>query len=107
MFYTFLTPFLDFVESRVSFVKVSSVTFATVLVCPAAQSCPTLRPPGLQPARLLCPWDSPGKNTGAGCHTLLQGIVPTQGWNPGLPQCGQILYQLSHWGKVAILDTFT
>ena len=47
------------------------------------------------------------QDTGAGCHTLLQGIVPTQGWNPGLPQCGQILYQLSHWGKVAILDTFT
>ena len=34
------------------------------------QSCPTLRPHGLQPARLLCPWDSPGKSTGAGCHFL-------------------------------------
>ena len=34
--------------------------------------------------RLLCPWDSPGKNTGVGCHALLQGIFPTQGWNPGL-----------------------
>ena len=33
------------------------------------------------PARLLCPWDSPGKNTGVGCHTLLQGIFPTQGSN--------------------------
>ena len=31
---------------------------------------------GLQPARLLCPWDSPGKNTGVGCHALLQGIEP-------------------------------
>ena len=31
------------------------------------------------PARLLCPWDSPGKNTGVGCHSLLQGIFPTQG----------------------------
>ena len=37
--------------------------------------------PGLQPTRLLCPWDSPGKNTGVGCHFLLQGIFPTQGWN--------------------------
>ena len=37
-----------------------------------AQSCPTLRPGGLLPARLLCPWDSPGKNTGVGCHSLLQ-----------------------------------
>ena len=41
-----------------------------------------LRPHGLQPARLLCPWDSPGKNTGVGCHFLLQGIFLTQGLNP-------------------------
>ena len=45
------------------------------------QSCPTLRPYGLQPARLLCPWDSPGKNTGMGYHALLQGIFLTQGSN--------------------------
>ena len=38
--------------------------------------------------------DSPGKNTRVGCHALLQGIFPTQGWNPGLPHCRQILYQL-------------
>ena len=36
------------------------------------QSCPTLRPHRQQPTRLLCPWDSPGKNTGVGCHFLLQ-----------------------------------
>ena len=36
---------------------------------------------GLSPARLLCPWDSPGKNTAIGCHFLLQGIFPTQGCN--------------------------
>ena len=36
------------------------------------QSCPTLCDPILQPTRLLCPWDSPGKNTGVGCHFLLQ-----------------------------------
>ena len=35
---------------------------------------------GLKPARLLCPWDSPGKNTGVGCHFLLQGILLTQGF---------------------------
>ena len=35
-------------------------------------------------ARLLCPWDFPGKNTGVGYHFLLQGIFPTQGLNPGL-----------------------
>ena len=38
-----------------------------------------MRPHGLQPARLLCPWDSPGKNIGVGCHALLQGTFPTQG----------------------------
>ena len=39
---------------------------------------------GLQPARLLCPWDFPGKNTGVGCHALLQGTFPTQGSHPRL-----------------------
>ena len=39
---------------------------------------------GWKPARLLCPWDSPGKNTGGGCHTLLQGISVTRGSNPSL-----------------------
>ena len=38
----------------------------------------------LQPSRLLCQWDSPGKNTGVGCHFLLQGIFPTEGLNPHL-----------------------
>ena len=40
-----------------------------------------LWPHGLQPARLLCPWNFQGKNTGMGCHFLLQGIFPTQGSN--------------------------
>ena len=39
---------------------------------------------GLKPTRLRCPWDSPGKNIGVGCHVLLQGIFLTQGSNPGL-----------------------
>ena len=42
----------------------------------------SLRPPGLQPARLLCPWDSPGKNTGVGYHVLLWTIFLTQGLTP-------------------------
>ena len=46
--------------------------------------CSTLQPHGLQPTRLLCPWDFPGKNTRAGCHLLLQGIFPTQGSNTSL-----------------------
>ena len=49
-----------------------------------------LLPHGLQPARLLCPWNFLGKNTGVGCHCLLQGIFPTQGLNPHL-------LHLLHW----------
>ena len=48
------------------------------------------RPYGLQPTRLLCPWDSPGKNTRMGCQALLQGMFPTQGSNP-------YLLTLLHW----------
>ena len=51
---------------------------------------------GLQPNRLLCPWNSPGKNTGTGCLSLLQRIFPTQGSNPGLPHYRQIFYHLSY-----------
>ena len=47
---------------------------------------------------LLCPLDSPGKNTGVGCPPLLQGIFLTQGLNPRLLHCRQILYQ-RHWGS--------
>ena len=43
--------------------------------------------------------DSPGKNIGVDCHALLQGIFPTQGLNPGLPHCRQLLYHLSHQGS--------
>ena len=63
----------------------------------------SLRPRGLlQPARLVCPWGSPGKNTGVGCHALLQGIFLTRGSNPcllPLPHCRQILYCLSRQGS--------
>ena len=44
--------------------------------------------------------DSPGKNTGVGCHTLLQGIFPTQGSSPGLPPCRWILCHLNHQGSL-------
>ena len=64
-----------------------------------AQSCPTLRPRGVQPTRLLSPWYSPGKNTGVGCHFLLQRIFPTQGSNPSR----QILYCLSYREAVSML----
>ena len=63
------------------------------------QSCPTLPPHGLQPTRLLYPWSSPGKNIGVGSHVFLQEIFLTQGLNPGLLHCRQILYYLSHQGS--------
>ena len=50
------------------------------------------------------PWDSPGKNSGMGCHSLLQGIFPTQGSNQGLLHCKQILYHLSHQGSPKLLQ---
>ena len=56
-------------------------------------------PHGLEPTRLLCPWNSPGKNTGVGHHALLQRIFPIQGLNSGLPHWGQILYHLSYPGR--------
>ena len=67
----------------------------------------SLRPLGLQPTRLLHPWDFPGKNTGVGCHFLLQEIFPTQGLNPGLPHCGQTLYHLSHQGSLQFYISFS
>ena len=48
--------------------------------------------------------DSPGKNSGVGCHALLQGIFPTQGFNPGLQHCKQIVYCLSPQGSPRILE---
>ena len=57
--------------------------------------CDSLWLHGLQPTRLLCPWNSPGKNTGVGSHSLLQGIFLTS--NLGLLHCRQTVYSLSHW----------
>ena len=123
-----------------------SLTAAAAAAAKSLQSCPTLCDLRRQPTRLRHPWDSPGKNTGVGCHflkslqlnfqpllcsvtqscltlcdpmncslpgssvhgdsqgkntevgchVLLQGTFPTQGSNPGLPHCRQILYHLSH-----------
>ena len=49
--------------------------------------------------RLPRPWDFLSTSTGVGCCFLLQGIFPTQGLNPGLPHCRQMLYCLSHQGS--------
>ena len=58
----------------------------------------------LWPHGLKSTWNSPGQNTGVGNLSLLQGIFPTQGSNPGLPHCRQILYQLSHKGGLRTLE---
>ena len=67
------------------------------------QSCLTLCDPHeLQPPRFLCPWKSPGKNTGVSCHFLFQGIFLTQGWNQSLLHLlwsRQILYHQHHLGS--------
>ena len=53
-------------------------------MCLAAQLCLTLQHHGLKSAKLLCPWDFPGKNTGVDSHSLLQEIFQTQGSDPGI-----------------------
>jgi len=65
------------------------------LLCLVTQSCLTLcNPKDCSPPGSSVHGDSPGSNTGVGCHALLQGIFPTQGSNPGLLYCRQILYCL-------------
>ena len=63
-------------------------------LCLIAESCPTPCDPMDYTVHEIL-----GQNTEVGSHSLLQGIFPTQGWNPGLPHCRRILYQLSHHGS--------
>ena len=58
----------------------------------------------LWPHGLYSPWNSPGQNIGVGSLSLLQGIFPMQGSNPGLPHCRRFSYQLSHKGSPRILE---
>ena len=58
----------------------------------------------IQSVELYSPRNSPDQNSGVGCLSLLQGIFPTQGSNPGLPHCRWILYQLNHKGSPRILE---
>ena len=74
--------------------------------CLFAKLCPTLLlPHGPWPARVLCPWDFPGKNMGMGCHFLLQGIFPTQGLNSGLLHWQVTSSTLSHHIKISSILT--
>ena len=84
---SYLYPFPSSYHSVLGYVS------GSVLV---AQSCLTLDNPM---NCSLCSWNSPGKNTRVSSHSLFQGIFPTQGLNPGLLHCRQILYHLSHQGS--------
>ena len=89
------------VEGRwaVSYKAVHTLTRKSEKVSPSDVS-NSLQLRGLQPTRLLCPWHSPGKNTGVCCHTFLQRKFPTQVSNPGLLHCRQLLYHLSYLGSL-------
>ena len=76
------------------------ISRCAVLLCLVTQLCPTVCDPmDCSPPGPSIHGDSPGKNTGVGCHVLLQGIFPTQRLNPGLLHCRQILDLLSHQGS--------
>ena len=91
----FCFVFFNWYGDCTSLILFSSVQFSSV-----TQSCPTL----WDPIDCSLPGssvhgDSPGKNTGVGCHALFQGIFPTKRLNPGLPHCRWIVYHLSHQGS--------
>ena len=66
----------------------------------------SVMPDSLWPQGLCSPWNSSGQNTGVGSLSLLQGIFPTQGSNPGFPHCTWILYQLSHQESPIMLQSW-
>ena len=99
----FNLPYSIFYPFNCKFTNILFVIIYLVCVCVCVcvtQSCSTLQPHGLQTARLLCPWNSPGNKTGVGCHFLLQGIFSTHRANLGFLHCRQILYCLSSKGSL-------
>ena len=87
------TTYLEMIDNAV----IVSAGHKLLLV---AQSWLTLgNPMDCSPTRLLCPWDSPSKNTGVGCHTVLQGIFLTQGSNWRLLRWRADSVPLTHWGS--------
>ena len=97
-----------------------SIQWNTAAAAKSLQSCPTVRPHRQQPTRLLCPWDSPGKNTGVGCHFLLQcmkvksesevtqsGLTlsnPMDCSLPGFSIRGIFQARVLEWGAIAFSD---
>ena len=85
--------------------KQSQVITCASDLCLVTQSGLTLcNPMDCSPPGSSVHGNSPGNNTGVGCHALLQGIFSTQVLSPGLPHCMRILYQLSHQGSLRILE---
>ena len=81
-----------------TYLRLLRLTVTTPLSLSAVSESCSVVSNSLRPHGLCTPWNSPGKNIGVGGLSLLQGIISTQGWNPGLPHCRQILYLLSHKG---------
>ena len=92
-----LRKLLEIVKDREAWCTTVSVQFS----CSVVSDC---HPMDSSPPGTSVHGDSPGKNTGVDCHSLLQGIFPTQGLNPGPPHCRRILYHLSHKGNPRILE---
>ena len=80
----------------------------SVLSCSSTRVSDSLWSHGLYPARLLCPWDFPGKDTAVGCHSLLQGIFPIQESHPVSPAWQADSLPLSHLGspKLKVLHLY-
>ena len=84
-------------RNRCHLLKSHKISIKCDVLCLVTQSCLTLcKSMDCGPPYSSVHGDSPGKNTGMGCHAFLQEIFPTQGPNPGLPHCRRILYHLSH-----------
>ena len=81
----------DIQEGKEQCWKINKITIKCSIQFSRSVMSDSLWPHGLQHARLLCPWDSLGKNTGVGCHFLLQGVFLTQGLNPAFLHYRQIL----------------
>ena len=106
--YSYYTPYLNspiiYIFLHLFYYSMNGFICVYHILCSVAQSRLTLCDP------MDCTWpgssvheDSPDKNTGVGCHALLQGIFPTQGMNPDLPHCRRILYCLSYQRSPRIL----
>ena len=91
-----MTPMYSF---YFNFINTVIITISFINIGDSEKSLRLFAPHGL-----YSPWNSPGQTTGVGSLSLLQGIFPTQGSNPGLPHCRWILYQLSCKGSPRILE---